>query len=135
MSKIKIECFEHESELVGFESDYENSLVFEFSGEQDGYISLGNLTAKFTGRVCEMDIRTLYDGEHTPHLILLDRIIDLPRLKKEYGAVSMVDPSISEIRDISLREKRLLSRVEALESKMEEISKKVFGSKLFEILP
>ena len=135
MSKIIIENFDDGGELVDFKSDAETFLVFEFTEEVEGYISLGNLTSKFKGTSCAMDIRQLDDGDYTPHLIMPSRTIDLPRLKKEYGAVTPIDPCISDINKLSLRERRLCRRVKILESQIKEITKKVYGSSLFERLP
>lgn len=135
MSKITIECFDRSAEIVSFESDREPMLVFEFTSEYDGYIALGEATARIKGARCTLDLRKINDGEYTPHLILSDKTVDLPRLKKEFGALALTEPPLNEINSLSLRERRLNKRVTELEKQMEEISKKVYGSSLFQPLP
>ncbi len=135
MSKMNVQCFGRNSELVSFKEDTEKMLVFEFPEEYDGYLSLGEITAKIKGKSCAVDTRRLADGEYTPHLILADVTVDLPKLKKQYGSITPTSPRLDEINSISLRERQLNERVSKLEKRIEEISEKVYGSSLFKPLP
>ena len=135
MSKMNVQCFGRNSELVSFKEYTEKMLVFEFPEEYDGYLSLGEITAKIKGKSCAVDTRRLADGEYTPHLILADVTVDLPKLKKQYGSIIPTSPRLDEINSISLRERQLNERVSKLEKRIEEISEKVYGSSLFKPLP
>lgn len=135
MSKMNVQCFGRNSELVSFKEDTEKMLVFEFPEEYDGYLSLGEITAKIKGKSCAVDTRRLADGEYTPHLILADVTVDLPKLKKQYGSITPTSPRLDEINSISLRERQLNERVSKLEKRIEKISEKVYGSSLFKPLP
>ena len=131
MSKINIELFESDAELISFKQNGERSLVFDFSTMLDGYISLGTLTSRICGTSCAIDIRRLDDGEYTPHLILADRTLDLPKIKMQYGIIMPLEPDTDFVTKLSLRERRLKKRVDELEKKLEELTKKVSGTPLF----
>lgn len=135
MSKIKIECFENEAELVSFTQDGERTVQLDLSGEYDGYISIGRLTARVKGAVCAIDIRSLEDGEYTPHLILQGRTVDLPRIKKQFGIITPIEPELPYAMAISLRERKLAERVTRLEERLEELITKVEGTRLFSLTP
>lgn len=131
MSKISLELFDRAAEVISFEDEKAAALIFEFDKELDGYLLLGKVTAKIKGKSCALDVRNLEFGEHIPYLILEDATIDLPKIKNENGAIFPVEPGISEIGNISLRERRLDRRVNELEARLDEISKKVFGTSIF----
>ena len=133
MSKFIIECFDKVSELCDFVQDNEACPTFQFTAEYDGYLCLGSKTVRIKGKDCVVDVRGLEDGEYTPRLALRDRTIDLPKLRKQYGSLTPIDPSIEDIRKISLLERQLCQRVMALENEMREIARKVYGSILFEL--
>lgn len=135
MSKIRIELFGNEAELISFKQDGGDSLVMEFGEEYDGYLSIGKLTARIKGATCALDTRRLADGEYTPRLILTDMTVDLPRIKKYCGIITPPDPELPYVHKLSLRERRLSSRVAELEKKVEEITEKVWGSSLFKSTP
>ena len=131
MSKISLELFGRDCEIVSFEYKKNSMLLFEFTEELDGYILLGRHTARLKGRGCAVDVRDLEDGEHIPRLILEDATVDLPKIKNENGIIIPTERGIAEIGDISLRERRLCRRVNELEARLDELSKKVFGAKIF----
>ena len=135
MSKIIIECFGKEAELISFSQNGDQAVVLEFTEEYDGYISLDSITARIKGSSCALDTRRLGDGEYTPRLILSDRTVDLPRLKKQLGTISPMEPERPYVVALSLRERKLCQRVDLLEKRLEEISKKICGSGLFAPLP
>ena len=131
MGKIILELFGRDCEIVSYEYKKENYLTFEFTEELDGHLVLGRSTEKLKGKSCTVNIKELADGEHIPRLILKDMTIDLPKLINEYGIIYPAEHSLNEIGEISLRERRLSRRVTELEARLEEISKKVFGSTIF----
>ena len=135
MSKIRIECFGDEAELVSFTQDGERNIQIDLGGEYDGYISVGKLTARIKGSLCSIDARGLEDGEYTPHLILNDRTIDLPKISKQYGIITPIEPELPYTLALSLREKKLRARVEELEKGLEKLTKMIEGERLFGTTP
>ena len=131
MGKLSLELFGRDCEILSFEYKKEGVLLFEFTEELDGYIHLGKQIARIKGSTCAVDVRLLEDGEHIPRLILTDMTVDLPRIKNENGMILPVEREVKEIGDISLRERRLCRRVNELEARLDEISKKVFGTSIF----
>lgn len=131
MGKISLELFGDCCEALSFDYKKEDSLTFEFTEELDGYITLGSHSARLKGKSCKVEVRDLADGEHTPRLILREKKIDLPVTVNENGAIYPKEHALSEIGEISLRERRLMRRVDRLEKELNEIRKKVFGSKIF----
>lgn len=135
MSKMSIEIFGYDAELISHTEDGGEGLILTFASELDGYVSLANVTVRIKGASCAIDTRRIPDGEYTPHLILKDCTLNLPDIKIQYGVISPIEPDISYLRKLSIRERRLSERVESLEKKLEEINKKVVGSSLFSALP
>ena len=131
MSKINLELFGRDPELISFEYKRDGTLVFEFTEDQDGYICLGKRTARIKGKSCAIDVRDLECGEHTPRLILEDMTVDLVKIQNENGAIHPKEHEIGEIGELSLRERRLARRVEELEDRLEILEKKVFGTSIF----
>ena len=131
MSKINLELFNRECELIDFEYKKDGMLIFEFTEGYDGYILLGKHTARIKGKNCAIDVRDLECGEHIPRLILEDATIDLTKIKNENGAIYPKEHSIREIGEISLRERRLERRIDRLENRLETLENKVFGSSIF----
>ena len=131
MSRIKLELFGRECELISYEYKKDGSLVFEFTEDQDGYICLGKHTARIKGKNTAIDVRDLRCGEHIPRLVLEEMTIDLVKIQNENGAIYPKDHEISEIGDVSLRERRLARQVNELEERLEKLEKKVFGTSIF----
>ena len=131
MGKISLELFDKCCEIISFEYKKDYVLVFRFDRELDGYVHLGNHATRLKGRSCAVDIRDLAEGEHIPRLILEDMTIDLPRITNKNGIIAPKEHQTEEIGDVSLRERRLCRRVDELEARLDEITKKVFGSKIF----
>lgn len=131
MSKISLELFGRDCEITAFEYTKNCMLVFEFTEAIDGYIQLGAHVAKFRGKECAVSLLNLNDGEHTPRLILMDSTVDLPVIIYENGVIYPKEHATKEIGELSLRERRLCRRVNELEERLDEISKKVFGSTIF----
>ncbi len=135
MSKINIELFGSDAELISFKQDGEAALAFGFPTMLDGYVSLGGITVRICGQACAVDIRRLADGEYIPHLILADRTVDLPRVKMQYGIITPIEPDTDYVTKLSVRERRLRGRVDELEKRLDEITKKVTGASLFGGMP
>ena len=131
MSKINLELFLKDCELISFEYKRDGNLVFEFTEEVDGYICLGSRTARIKGKSCAIDVRDLECGEHIPRLILEDMTIDLVKIRNENGAIYPKEREACEIGDLSLRERRLKRRTDELELRLEILEKKVFGTSIF----
>ncbi|MBO7195842.1 MAG: hypothetical protein J6V80_00735 [Clostridia bacterium] len=131
MSKIRIECFGNEAELISFSQDGERTLQIDLGGEYDGYISIGRLTSRIKGASCSMDMRGLEDGEYTPRLIVADMTVDLPKIQKQYGIITPTEPELPYTLALSLRERRLRERVDRLEKRLEELTKRIEGERLF----
>ena len=131
MGKISLELFDEGCEMLSFEYKKDSTLTFEFTEELDGYISLGSHSARLKGSCCSVEVRDLIDGEHKPRLILRDRTVDLPLVVNENGAIYPRERSVTEIGDISLRERRLKRRLDMMEAELIELKNKVFGTKIF----
>ena len=131
MGKIVLELFGRDAEVISFEYRKENFLTFEFTDELRGHLQFGTRTVKIIGNSCAVDVRDLPTGEHIPRLILEDMTLDLPKITNENGAIYPSEHTLKEIGGLSLRERRLCRRVNELEARLEEISNKVFGSKIF----
>ena len=135
MSKITIELFGRESELVAFSQDGRKSLVINFNDALDGYVALGRVTARIKGTECAIDLRNLADGSYTPHLILSDKTIDLPEVRLHCGIITPSEPEVAYTTRLSLRERRLSHRVDMLEKRLDEITKRITCSSIFGTTP
>ena len=135
MSRMNIELFAKDTELISFEQSSDGALMLNFGREVDGYVALGAVTVRIKGRSCAVDTRRIPDGEYIPHLILADRTVDLPGVKKQHGAISPSEPDSSYITKLSARERRLSERVDELEKRLDEINKRIVGSSLFSTAP
>ena len=91
MSKINIELFGYDAELVSFDGEEGGTLSFEFPTLYDGYIYIANQTVRITGRECTVSTVNIENGEYIPHLILTDRTIDLPKIRVLHGVISPLD--------------------------------------------
>ena len=131
MSKIQIECFDDMAEISSISTEESKFLTLKFNTGYNGYISLGRITVRIVGEECCIDASGLDDGVYSPKLILCDRSINLPPIRKEKGLISPVDYDIGYLRELSIRERRLSQRVESLSQKIEQINEKVFGSSIF----
>ena len=131
MGKISLELFGDTCEMLSFEYKKEATLSFEFTEELDGYIALGGHSARLHGKSCSVEVRDLAEGEHTPRLVLRDKTVDLPGVVNENGAIYPREHSISELGNISLRERRLQRRVDQLERELTKLKNKDFGTVIF----
>lgn len=131
MSKIKLEIFDREVEVVSYLPERSRAFIIEFTEATDGYIVMGGQTVRIKGKECAVDIRAIKDGEHQPRLVLEDKTIDLPVIIKDLGIVRPKEREINEIGELSLREKRLMRRVSELEKRLDKISEMVYGRTIF----
>lgn len=130
MSKITVERFGKECEMIAFRQDKNRALTVEFTDEVSGYVSVNKLCVKIDGKSCTLKVNLLDDGEYTPRLILEDMTVDLPKIKKLYGFISPAEHSADFVASLSARERRLRIRVETLEKRLNEIEEKV-SSRIF----
>lgn len=128
MSKIKFELYGGDVETVDFSQDSASLLTLDFSEELEGFVRIGELTERLSGGICDFDLRLLENGDYTPELILEDRRVVLPLIKKFGNIVVCCDCTEGYIRSASQRERALSKRVLALENKIKEIEDKVYGS-------
>lgn len=131
MSEIKIECFEEGAEIISHLVDNSGFLTFKFNKGYNGFISVGDIDARIVGDSCRICLRGLADGVYTPKLMLCDRAMPLPTVRIENGAIIPIEKDSTDIRDLSIRERRLNERVKNLEAMVDNIYKRVFGTTIF----
>ena len=131
MSKIKLERFGDECELIGFDKCEDGYITFLFIELTDGFISIGHVVSRVVSGVCRFDARLIPNGVHEPRLILTDRVILLPKIIKSAHSVVAADCDSEYVREISLRERRLSERVKELESEIEKLRERIYGSRIF----
>ena len=131
MSKMQIECFKDGSEVTSFSRESGRFLTLSFNKSYNGFVTVGNVSARIVGSECTLDLSRLDDGIYAPKLVLCDEAISLPKIKKENGIILPCEHDLSSLREISLRERRLSQRVDALSEKIEKIYEKVFGTSIF----
>lgn len=125
MSRIKYELFGEEAEVCEFEDDSSSVLFIGFKHPYDGLISIEGVVSRVDFGKCRFDSRLVDQGEHTPILILADRTVRLPKIVKAYGKIALASCTDEYTRNLSLRERRLCERVEALERKLEAMESKI----------
>ena len=131
MSEIRYEIFDGEAEVVGFCSDGGRELTFRIEGSGDGFVSTDDVAARLKDGVASIDSRLISDGEHTPMLILKDRRIPLPGIKKSGSRVTLARCDEDYVRAVSLRAHRLTRRVKELEQTIESLCERVYGTTVF----
>ena len=131
MTEIRCEIFDGEAEIVGFTSDGGRELVFRIEGGADGFVSMDGVAARLKEGTASIDSRLVSDGELTPILILKDRRIPLPRIKKNGSRVTLARCDEEYVRAISLRAHRLTRRVSELEQTIETLRERVYGTTVF----
>ena len=131
MNKIKIEIFGKEAELLSFESDSSDGLAISFTEKYDGFISIDGVTQRVAGGEAVFDLRLISAGEFAPILILKDKTVSLPKIVKNGKRVRLGECDSNFIRRISLRERRLATRVRELEQEIAKLSKSVYENTIF----
>lgn len=131
MNKIEIEIFGSESELTSYESSRDTNMEFMFGNAIEGFVSIDGIVSPVKNGVCVFDTRLIDNGEYEPTLIQKRASVKLPRIIKTAGGVHPADYSSDFVRGISLRERRLESKVAELEMKIEQISKSIYGNTIF----
>ena len=131
MSRIYIECHGDGADLVSFDKSEGGNLTLVFNKGYNGFISIGHISARIVGNECSITLRNLDDGVYTPKLVLCDKVINLPSVRKENGSIIPIKPNIDYLSELSIRERRLSERVDRLSTMVEEMYKKVFGTTLF----
>ena len=125
MSKIKYELFGCDAEISAFETDAATELLLDFGRSLEGLVSIENVVSRVTGGVCRFDSRLVDQGEHTPMLILKDKVITLPGIVKAGGKMRPALCTDEYTRNVSIRERRLSLRVEELEKAIKLLENKI----------
>lgn len=131
MSKATLILFGDNAELLSFLQSDTAELEIEISHGKDGYIRLGEVTALLRQGKCKFDTKCLPDGEYQPILTVSEGEIMLPRMICKGGIASPVPVDDGFVRELSIRNRALARRVKALEERLEQISKAVYGSTIF----
>lgn len=131
MSKLKIEIYQNEAEAVSFEPDERESLLLSVFPACDGFISIDGVSKRVKEGECVFDLRLLGSGKHTPVLILQDKSINLPTLIKIGKRLTLADCSGDYVRALSIRERRLETRVAELEARVKKISDSISKNTIF----
>ncbi len=126
MNRFGFEIFGSEAELSSCESGRGGNLEFCFFGADEGFVSIDGVVSPVKDGRCVFDTRLINKGEHVPSLITKSGRVTLPKIVKGQCSVQLADYSQDYVRGISLRERRLESRVAELESRIEEISSAVY---------
>ena len=127
MNKMHIEIFDGEAALVSFEKGKTHSLEFLFDEPYDGFITAGGITARVVDGKCVFDLRLMDEGETSPILILKGSRTPLPPILKDGITVLPKEIGIDKLREVLIRERRLVERVKKLEMEIEKISRSVYG--------
>ena len=125
MGKIKYELFGEDAEVIEFITDNSSLLTLDFSQPLDGLISIDGIVSRVNQGRCVFDTRFIDPGKYLPTLILKDRTVRLPEIVKAYGKVGLLGCSDDYTRGVSIRERRLSLRVEALEKKLKALESQI----------
>ena len=125
MSKIKYELFGKDAEIISFESDCEICLLLDFGKPLEGLVSVEDVVSRVNNGICSFDIRLIDQGEHQPMLILKDQVILLPGIVKSGTKICPAFCSDEYTRDVSIRERKLSLRVDALEKTLKILENKI----------
>lgn len=130
MSKIKYEIFDGECEAIKSEQDASDMLELVFSESLDGFVSLDGVVVRLTDGKARVDLRYVSDGEYTPHVILKNARLTLPKIKKLGRHIALTECDAEYARRTSIRERRLNRRVSELERELELIKACIYGTKI-----
>ena len=111
MSKIKYEFFGTDAEIASFSGNNDGRLSLCFPTGTIGYVTIDGVVIKVTDGTASVDLRYVSDGELRPILVTEHSRISLPPLKKAGKCVALCDPDADHIRALSLRERRLETRL------------------------
>ena len=125
MSRITYELFDGAAEISSFESDASTALVFDFGDDLEGLVSIDGVVSRVSGGRCCFDIRLIDQGERQPLLILKERVVRLPAIVKSSSRIRLAVCTDEYTREVSLRERRLSMRVDALERELKTIQSKI----------
>ena len=131
MTRILYGIFGGEGELLEYKRGTGHEAEIAFDTPYDGFLTVGGITVRVKDGRATVDIRLLDEGVSEPCLIQKDRRYKLPTLSKRSHLLEPTEPDGEFIRRISVRERRLEERVARLEDKLEEISRKVYGTLQF----
>jgi hypothetical protein len=125
MSRIKYELFGAAAEVSSFVGNSDRELTLDFGRCSEGLVSIDGVVSRVVGGICRFDTRLINSGEHVPSLILKEQVIRLPAIVKSGAKIGLATCSDEYTRDVSLRERRLSMRVEALEKEIRQLENKI----------
>ena len=131
MSRLTIELYDLEAEVVTFREDSSELLEIVFTDPCDGFVTAGGITSRVKDGRCVFDLRLMDDGETEPVLILREGRFKLPPINKQSGSIALAHPGLDYIVRLSQKERMLSKRVEELEKRIEELSKSITGVSIF----
>ncbi|MBO5907175.1 MAG: hypothetical protein J6Q85_03380 [Clostridia bacterium] len=131
MSKIVIDFFDGEAEIVDLTADGKSTLELVFPREIDGFVSINMIAARIKDGRCFIDGRLFDSGKYTPELIREGVRRPLPPIVKNSEGFFAAECTSEYVRKLSIRERALEKRVSELEEKMEKIYKSVYGELIF----
>lgn len=131
MSKITIELFDNDAEAVEFEYTAGRLFEIRFNKALEGLVSIDGIVSRVSDGVCLYDTGFIEEGEHSPVLLIGNKIIKLPEIKKAAGRILLSKCSDEYVRSASLRERRLAARVKELEKRLEQLMGKLDGTTIF----
>lgn len=125
MSRINYEIFGSDAEVTEFVADTGIEFILDFGNSLEGLVSIEGVVSRVNNGRCLFDSRLIDHGEHNPLLILKDKVVRLPGIVKSYGKIRPSVCSDDYTRDVSIRERRLSMRVEALEKELKILENKI----------
>ncbi len=131
MSKIRYEIFGQDAEITEFLKEDSDILEVTFNRNFEGLLSVDGVVSRVIDGKCNFDIRLIDNGKHQPVLVIKNGIIKLPEIMKSSKRVTLAECSDEYTRAISIRERRLCLRVEALEKELAGILTKLNTTIIF----
>ena len=131
MSKIVIDIFDGEAEIIEQSADGGSTLEFVFPSDTDGFVSIDAIASVIKDGRCVIDGGLLDNGKYTPVLITPNSRHPMPPIVKNSEGFFAAECSSEYVRRLSARERALEKRVRALEEKCEKMYKSIYGEFIF----
>ena len=129
MNKIKFEFFKNSADISSAEYDSTDKILFLFPTEEEGYLSIGPRIIKVTDGQAEIDLKSFSDGTQGCYLCIEGKRFELPSLEKLGRLFRMSCPSEGSAMARVAYLKEMEGRLSALETRLEEMEKKIVGRK------
>ena len=131
MSKIKYEIFDKEAEILEYVSEDSDTLELCFKEKYEGLLSIDGIVSRVIDGKCSFNAKLIDFGKHEPILVLKDGAITLPAIIKSQRRITLSECTDDYTRRISLRERRLCQRVEALEKELSSLRSLINTTTIF----